>query len=338
MTVTLEAVRALPKIELHRHLEGTVRPDTVHALAAANGTPLPVDDMRTLYTYRDLRHFLDVYDTVCSTLVSAADFHRIAYESVLDAAATGIVYTEMFFTPHVHLSRGVPAAHVWDGITAGLRDGIADTGIGVRMIMDCTKFLGPALAQIELDLFTSLPDPDGFLVGIGGDGIEAGVDDAALAPVFAEAARRGLRRTYHAGEFSARSVADAVRVLGCERVDHGPLVVEDPALAAEAADRGIVFTLCPSSDVLISQVYPSVRDHSLPRMLEAGLHVTVNSDDPAMLGRDISDEYVTVVEEGLVTPEQLCDIAIGSVDACWLPDDDKAALRARLGAAWGTAF
>ncbi|WP_407441113.1 adenosine deaminase [Rhodococcus sp. (in: high G+C Gram-positive bacteria)] len=334
MTVTLEVVRALPKIELHRHLEGTVRPGTVHALAVANGIDLPVDDMRTLYTYRDLRHFLDVYETVCSTLVSPADFHRIAYESVHDAAATGIVHTEMFFTPHVHLSRGVPAAHVWDGITAGLRDGIAETGIGVRMIMDCTKFLGPALAQIELDLFTSLPDPDGFLVGIGGDGIEAGVDDAALAPVFAEAARRGLRRTYHAGEFSARSVADAIRVLGCERVDHGPLVVEDPALAAEAADRGIVFTLCPSSDVLISQVYPSVREHSLPRMLEAGLHVTVNSDDPAMLGRDISDEYVTVVEQGLVTAEQLRDIAVGAADACWLPDADKTALRGRMTAAW----
>lgn len=152
--------------------------------------------------------------------------------------------------------------------------------------------------------------------------------------MFAEAGRRGLRRTYHAGEFGVHSVAAAIRVLGCERIDHGPLVVRDQESTAEAADLGIVFSLCPSSDVLISQVYPSVREHSLPQMLAAGLTVNINSDDPAMLGLDIGDEYVTVVDAGLVTTGQLRDLAAGAVDACWLPDEEKRALLARFVPEW----
>ncbi len=325
-------IRALPKIELHRHLEGTARPATVRELANKHGLPEP--DLSTWYDYDDLTDFLAVFGTVCSVLVDADDFHRLAYESVEDAAAAGIVHTEMFFTPHEFLRRGISFDTAWDGIEAGARDGERDFGLSVRFIMDVDKAsgAGPAVEQVEM-----CGGRGDYLIGVGGDGEEAGVDDRALKPAFDLADRYGLRRTLHAGEFSARSVADAIRHLGCERIDHGPLVLTDPELAAEAVARGVAFTVCPSSDVIISKVYPRLADHPLAEMVAAGLLVSLGSDDPALLGYDLADEYDVVLSQGLVDAAALRRIALNGVAACWLASEHKAALKERFETAWAAA-
>jgi adenosine deaminase len=321
-------LRTLPKIELHRHLEGTMRAETVAVLAAKNGVPVP--DPETFYRYDDLPGFLKAFGVVCSTLVDADDYFRVAYESTEDASEAGVVYAEVFFTPHEHLHRGVSFDTLWNGLTEGLRAGEIDFGVRTRLIMDVDKAsgAGPALEQVEM-----CRGRGEYLVGVGGDGVEEGVDNTVLKPAFGLAASLGLHRTLHAGEFSPQSVAEAVRDLGCERVDHGPLTVYDPALARECADRGIAFTVCPTSDVVISKVFPKVSDHTLAAMINAGLLVTLNSDDPAMLGLDVADEYETVLTEGLTDLAGLREIAFNGIEACWLPDADKAALRSRF-AGW----
>lgn len=326
------AIRPLPKVELHRHVEGTARPTTVRELAAKHGLPEP--DLSRWYDYDDLTDFLAVFGTVCSVLVDADDYRRLAYESIEDAAAAGIVHTEMFFTPHEFLGRGVAFDTAWSGLEAGARDGEADFGVSVRFIMDVDKASGPGPAVEQVEMCRGRGD---YLIGIGGDGEEAGVDDRALKPAFDLAARYGLRRTLHAGEFSARSVADAIRQLGCERIDHGPLVLRDPQLAAEAVDRGVAFTVCPSSDVIISKVYPRLADHPLAEMLALGLIVSLGSDDPALLGYDLADEYETVLKTGLVDAAGLRRIALNGVTACWLADDEKSRLMQRFEPAWAAA-
>ncbi|HET9899604.1 MAG TPA: adenosine deaminase [Actinomycetes bacterium] len=330
--VRVEDIRALPKVELHRHLEGTARPGTVRELAEKHGRPEP--DLSQWYDYDDLTDFLAVFGTVCSVLVDADDYRRVAYESVEDAAAAGVIHTEMFFTPHEFLGRGVSFDTAWQGIEAGVRDGERDFGVSVRMIMDVDKASGPGPALEQVEMCRERGD---YLIGVGGDGEEAGVDDRALQPAFDLAARYGLHCTLHAGEFSARSVADAIRYLGCERIDHGPLVLRDRELVAEAVDRRVAFTVCPSSDVIISKVYPEITDHPLSDMLASGLIVSLGSDDPALLGYDLADEYQTVLEVGLVDADGLRRIALDGVTACWLPDDDKARLRQRVEPAWAAA-
>jgi adenosine deaminase len=327
-----DQLRVLPKVELHRHLEGTARPATVQALAAKHGRPQP--DLSQWYDYDDLTDFLAVFGTVCSVLVDAEDYRRLTYESIEDAAAAGIVRAEMFFTPHEFLGRGVSFDTAWQGIEAGAREGERDFDITVRFIMDVDKASGPGPALEQVEMCRGRGD---YLIGVGGDGEEAGVDDRALKPAFDLAGRYGLRRTLHAGEFSTRSVADAIRHLGCERIDHGPLVVTDEELAAEAVDRQVAFTVCPSSDVIISKVYPRLVDHPLQEMLGLGLIVSLGSDDPALLGYDLADEYQTVLDEGLVDSADLHRIAVDGVTACWLPEDDKARLRQRVEQAWAAA-
>jgi len=324
-----DQLRALPKVELHRHLEGTARPATVQELAAKHGLPQP--DLSRWYDYDDLTDFLDVFGTACSVFVDADDYRRLTYESIEDAAAAGIVHTEMFFTPHEFLGRGVSFDTAWQGIEEGARDGERDFGIRVRFIMDVDKASGPGPAVEQVELCRGRGD---YLIGVGGDGEEAGVDDRALKPAFDLAGRSGLHRTLHAGEFSARSVADAIRHLGCERIDHGPLVVTDRQLASEAVDRQVAFTVCPSSDVIISKVYPQLADHPLHEMLDLGLIVSLGSDDPALLGYDLADEYQTLLDQGLVDMADLHRIALDGVAACWLSEDDKARLRQRVDQAW----
>lgn len=322
-------LQTLPKVELHRHLEGTVRAETVAMLAKKNGVPTP--DPATFYVYDDLPGFLAAYATVCSTLVDTDDYFRVAYESVEDACESGIVYAESFFTPHEHLNRGVSFDTLWRGVTEGLKAGETDFGVKVRMIMDVDKASGkgPALEQVEMCRGRSE-----YLIGVGGDGIEDGVDNTLLKPAFDLAAELGLHRTLHAGEFSTKSIAEAVRVLGCERIDHGPLVVNDPELTRECADRRIAFTVCPTSDVVISKVYPSLADHPLAAMVGQGLLVTINSDDPAMLGSDIVDEYDNALAEELTDHPGLRALAFNAIEAAWLPEDDKTVLRKRFEHAW----
>jgi adenosine deaminase len=323
---TVDHVRRLPKVELHCHVEGSARPTTVAALAARHGVALPALDPVELFRFTGLNQFLSVYEVVCRSLVDVDDFHRIAYEALEDGARAGVKYREMFFSPAFVLKLGVPIQTVWAGLSAGVADAQADFGIRCRLILDVDKpsGAGPAAEMIE---FASSQDRD-RLVGVGADSVERGVDHRMFAAAFAEARRRGLHRTMHAGEDGpADNIRIAVDDLGCQRIDHGFRLLDDPVLAHRLAAERIPLTVCPISNVVIANVVPDVASHPIARQRDLGVLVTVNSDDPGMMGSDIADDYQAVQEAfgwDLETMEQL---GFDAIEASWAPDQEKAALR-----------
>jgi adenosine deaminase len=328
---TIDHVRALPKVELHCHVEGSARAATIAELARANGVELPVDDPAELFAFTDLNQFLSVYEIVCRSLVRADDFRRITYEALEDGARAGVRYREMFFSPGFVLKLGVELSTVWDGIAAGVADAERALDIRCRMILDVDKPSGPAHAM-DMVHFAAAQDRN-VLIGVGGDSVERDIDHAAFAPAFAEAARVGLRRTLHAGEDGpADNIRVAIDELGCERIDHGFHLLDDLELARRVAETRIPVTVCPISNVVIANVVPDVAHHPLARQRELGVLATVNSDDPAMMGTDIADDYEAVHAAfgwDLETMEQL---SLDGIEASWAPDDEKAGLRRRFAA------
>ena len=317
-------VRALPKAELHVHVEGAATAATIADLAVENGIDLGVDDPAELYRYRDLSDFLRVFDLVCRTLSSADNIHRVCYEALQIAAAAGVRYREMFFSPTFLLRHGMPFDEIWTGLARAARDAEHDFGVRCRLILDIDKPSGPGAAD-ELIELAERCDRD-LLIGIGGDAGERDVDLASLAGPFATARRRGWHTTMHLGEEGP--VADirvGVSTLGLERIDHGVCLPDDPGLMAEVIERGIPLTCCPTSNVRIG-VVPSIEAHPIAAMRDAGVLVTVNSDNAEMFGVDMADELCSVSDAfgwGLAELEDLC---LAAVTASWAPDDDKRAL------------
>ena len=322
-------LRRLPKVELHCHVEGAARASTIAELAAANDVPLPVDDPVELFEFTDLNQFLEIYDVVCRSLVHPDDFRRIAYEACEDAVAAGVRYREMFFSPGFVLKLGVPIQTVWAGLSAGVRDANADLDVTCRLILDVDKPSGPGHA-LEMVEFAAGCDRE-LLLGVGGDSVERDIDHAGFATAFQAAGRVGLHRTLHAGEDGpAENIRIALDHLGCERIDHGFRLLDDPELTARVVDDGIPLTVCPTSNVVIAHVVPDVASHPFDAMRREGVHVTINSDDPGMMRFDIADEYVAVSSAygyDLATMEEL---SLGAIDASWAPAEEKAALRARF--------
>jgi len=330
-----EALRALPKVELHCHVEGTMRPATVAELAAKNGVALPAGDVRDLYRYGSLDEFLKVFWLVQSVLADAGDWERLGYESVLDGAAAGRVYAEVFVTPARHLAAGQTLSSVLAGLSAGLAAGDAETGARTMIIVDMDRaYGGDAGLQLMSELIelrrSGAPGTDRVL-GIGMDSTEYGVDPLSFAPAYREAAAAGLHRTGHQGENSPAAAVGVVAVgLGAERIDHGLSLIEDPDLVAFFAERRIPLTMCPTSNVVIANAYSSVDRHPLPRLRDAGVLVTVNTDDPALTDLDLAREYLACASAWNWTFDQMVDIALDGVEATWLDDSDKRALSARI--------
>jgi adenosine deaminase len=329
------ALRALPKVELHCHVEGTMRPATVAELAGKNGVPLPAGDVRDLYRYRSLDEFLTVFWLVQSVLHDQSDWERLGYESVLDGAAAGRVYAEVFVTPARHLAAGQTLGSVLAGLSAGLAAGDAETGSQTRVIVDMDKAYGAAAGlQLVTELIelrrAGAPGTD-RVIGIGMDSTEIGVDPLSFAPAYREAAAAGLRRTGHQGENSTAAVVAAVAVdLGAERVDHGLSLIDDPDLVRLFAERRIPLTMCPTSNVVIANAYGAVSQHPLPALREAGVLVTVNTDDPALTDLDLAREYAICADAWDWSWDQMVDLAVDGVEATWLDDADKRALSARV--------
>jgi len=325
-TVTTDHLRRLPKVELHCHVEGAARASTIGDLAKQNDVALPVSDPAELFRFSDLNQFLSIYEIVCRSLVRTDDFRRITYEALEDAARCGVRYREMFFSPGFVMKLGIPVDRVWEGIRRGVADAAADLGVRCRMILDVDKPSGPAHAM-EMVEFAARQDRE-VLVGVGGDSVERGIDHRAFAPAFAVARREKLHRTFHAGEDGpAENIRIAVDDLGCERIDHGFRLLDDPELTQRVAEARIPLTVCPISNVVIGNVIPDVAHHPIARQRELGVFVTVNSDDPGMMQSDIGDDYAAVHDAfgwDLDTMEQL---SLDAIEASWAPEHEKAQLR-----------
>jgi len=329
------ALDRLPKVELHCHVEGTMRPGTVVELARRNGVPLPSADPTELYRYSSLDTFLEVFWLVQSTLATRADWARLAYESIVDGAAHGLVYRETFFTPARHLQAGQDLADVVAGLAEGIQAAEADTGAHAMLIADVDRAYGGQAGREMVERLVELrragsPGTERVL-GVGLDSTELGVDPADFADAFELAGKAGLRRTSHQGEETPPShIWAGLDVLGSERIDHGLSSLQDPALVRRLAGERVPLTVCPNSNVLIANAVPTLELHPYRRMREAGLLATLNTDDPALTDLDLGLEYHSVMDAFGFTWDDMVQIALDGAEAAWLDDGDKRALRERI--------
>lgn len=316
----------MPKVELHCHFEGTVRPETFADLARKHGVALPTDDVDRLYDYDSIYEFLEIFGIVSSTLIDAEDFARVAFESLQDGARLGnLVYREMFFNPTLHTRRGVPYRTVVDGLVDGIRAAESDLGVRCRLIADVYRQdTAQVAADMVREVLTHRPDE---LIGLGMDGAEAPDPPEKFVEAYRLARAGGLRLTAHACEDApARNVSTCLDLLGCERIDHGYHVLDDEAVTVRARDEGIVFTVCPTATA-VCYFTPDLSEHPIRAMVDAGLRITVNSDDPTMFHTDIGSELASMATAADWGPDRVREICLTAVDAAWLDDADRAALR-----------
>ncbi len=323
-----DLLRALPKAELHLHLEGAVGASTLIELARKHGITLGNGDPEALFRFTDLASFLTMYGCVCESVRDAADFERIAYEALARVAASGGRYVEMFFSPAAH--RGVPYASMLDGIFAGMDAAAVDHGVESRLIPAYNRELGAGPAIEFVDMV--LAERREGVVGIGLDFLEN--DPCQFEAMYAHAWAGGLHLTAHAGETGpAAHVRDSLDVLACERIDHGYHVVDDATLVARCVAEGTFFTCCPTTTTHTT-VWRDLdaSDHAIRRMIDAGLNVTINTDDPGLMQTTLVEEYRITVDRFGASPAQLKELCLNGLRASWLDEQTKAAHLA----AWST--
>lgn len=328
--MTLEQfVKALPKAELHLHLAGAVKADTFLKLARKNGVALPkFGEVEELYRYDNLVDFLEIYDLVARSVVDADDFHLIAYEALAHVANAGGRYVEFFFSPQVHQDAGISYETMFSGILGAMGDAEADFGLVSRVIPAINRELAIDRSLEFLDRV--LPLRSDKVIGIGLDYDEEPFPPAPFKPAYDRAKKAGMRLTAHAGEGGpAANVRDALDLLGAERIDHGYRVMEDPDLVARCIAEDIAFTVCPSSTVILTHWRDlTASDHPIRTMLDAGLKLVVDTDDPPMLQTDLAREYRLLAETMSIDRKTLGSLALNSLDASWLDDSTKRDWRA----------
>ena len=321
--MTVDAfIAGLPKAELHMHIEGSLEPEMMFALARRNGVAIPfanVEAVRAAYDFSSLQDFLDLYYQGAAVLRTEADFQDLAHAYFDRAAADTVTHAEIFFVPQTHTDRGVPFQVVVEGLLAGMAQAEAEHGVTSRLILCFLRHLPEAAA------FATLAAAEPWLdriAGVGLDSSELGHPPEKFARVFAAAGERGLRRVAHAGEEGPPDyVAQALDILKIDRLDHGNRALEDPALIARLVREQMTLTVCPLSNLKLC-VVGAIADHPIKRMLDLGLRATINSDDPAYFGGYINANY-RAVAPGL-TCEDLVTLARNSFLGSFLPPADIA--------------
>jgi len=329
------ALDRLPKVELHCHVEGTMRAATLIELADRHGLELPASDPAELYRYDSLDGFLQVFWLVQSALGTRDDWARLAYESVIDGAQHGLIHRESFFTPARHLEAGQDLADIVAGLDEGLTAAEAETGATCLLIADMDRAFGP---ERGLDLVERLADlrrsgAAGIdrVIGVGMDSTETGVDPTTYLPAYEAARAAGFRLTAHQGENSGPAeIVAALDVLGVDRIDHGYSILSEPELVARIAGDRVPLTVCPNSNVRIANSFERLEDHVFPELRANGILATLNTDDPALSGLDLGYEYASVAAAFGWGWDEMVSIALDGVEGCWLDDGDKASLRARI--------
>lgn len=317
VTTLREYVVSLPKAELHVHIEGTLEPEMMFSLAQRNGIEIPfanANEVRAAYDFADLQAFLDLYYAGAAVLITEEDFFDLTWAYLERAKADGVVHVEIFFDPQAHTGRGVEFGIVLNGITRALKLGELELGITHRLIMCFLRHLS------EDDALTALQEAKPYLQfidGVGLDSGEQGNPPAKFERAFHAAHELGLRAVAHAGEEGpAGNVTDALELLMVERIDHGVNAIDDDALVERLATHRIPLTMCPLSNQRL-QVTPDLREHPLKRLMEAGVLVTVNSDDPAYFGGYVADNYVAIAEALGLNEEEIAQLAENSLLASW---------------------
>jgi adenosine deaminase len=332
MTDLAAFVRGLPKAELHLHIEGSLEPELMVALAERNGVAIPfrsVEEVRAAYSFTRLQDFLDIYYQGADVLRERQDFHDLAAAYFDRAAADGVVHAEIFFDPQTHTDRGIPFATAIEGLLSAMAEAEAKHGLTSKLILCFLRHLDEDAAFATLDMAEPWLDR---IAGVGLDSSEVGHPPEKFARVFAKAREKGLRIVAHAGEEGPPDyVRQALDLLKIDRLDHGNRSLEDPVLTAHLARSGMTLTVCPLSNLKLC-VVDDMKDHPIDRMLRLGLRATVNSDDPAYFGGYIADNYLAAAEARGLSRDDLVTLARNSFLGSFLDDEAVAAHCATLDA------
>src|ERR671910_3238047 len=296
--LTDELLRQMPKAELHIHIEGSLEPEMMFKIAARNGVRLrygSVEEVREAYDFADLQSFLDLYYEGTRVLLHERDFYDLTFAYLKKAASQGVRHAEIFFDPQAHTDRGLAFGIAITGVRRALEDGQKRFGMSSHLIMCFLRHLSADEAMETLR--QALPYRD-WIVGVGLDSTEVGHPPTEFEAVFEEAGRHGFRKVAHAGEEGPPEyIWQTLDVLKAVRIDHGVRCMEDPRLVERLREEQVPLTVCPLSNVKL-RVFPSIDQHPLKRMLEAGLCATVNSDDPAYFGGYVADN-LQAIKDGL---------------------------------------
>jgi adenosine deaminase len=321
--LTDELLREMPKAELHIHIEGSLEPELMFEIAGRNGITLKyasVEEVRKAYDFADLQSFLNVYYEATRVLLHERDFYDLTWAYLQKVSSQGVRHAEIFFDPQAHTDRGVAFDTVIAGIRRGLLDGERRLGISSHLILCFLRHLSPEEAMETLR--QALPYRD-WIVGVGLDSTEVGHPPVDFKAVFEEAGRHGFRKVAHAGEEGPPEyIWQALDDLGAVRIDHGVRCMEDPRLVRRLREERVPLTVCPLSNVKL-RVFPSMSQHPLKRMLEAGLCATVNSDDPAYFGGYVADNYFAVRDGLDFTREDFRTVAENSFRASFIDEAEK---------------
>jgi adenine deaminase len=325
-------IAGLPKAELHIHIEGSLEPELMFALAKRNGIEIPFDSVeavRAAYEFSNLQDFLDIYYRGADVLRTEADFRDLAGAYFDRIAADNVVHAEIFFDPQTHTDRGIAFDTVMRGLLAGIDDAEARHGISAKLILCFLRHLSEEAAFATLE--TAKPWLD-RIHGVGLDSSELGHPPSKFARVFEAAAALGLKRVAHAGEEGPPDyVHEALDLLGIDRLDHGNRSLEDPALVERLARERMTLTVCPLSNLKLC-VVPDLASHPIDAMLRAGLRATINSDDPAYFGGYVNDNYRAVARARGLGRDDLATLARNSFLGSFLGEEEIAGHLARVDA------
>jgi adenosine deaminase len=327
----------MPKAELHIHIEGSLEPELIFALAQRNGVSLPyanVAELRAAYAFTNLQSFLDLYYAGASVLLHEQDFYDMAWAYFERAAADHVVRAELFFDPQTHTARGVPMGTVIEGLHRACQDAQTKLGISADLILCFLRHLSEDEAIETLQ--AALPWRDRF-IGVGLDSSELGHPPEKFARVFAQARALGLHVVAHAGEEGPPAyIWSALDVLQVERIDHGVQAIHDPALMQRLAQSRMPLTVCPLSNLKLC-VFGGLEDHNLKQMLDAGICVTINSDDPAYFGGYLNENYLQTFAALGLNAQHAHTLAANSLQASFASDADKARWLRELDACFASA-
>jgi len=318
-----QLLREMPKAELHIHIEGSLEPELIFALAERNGVKLPyanVEALRAAYAFTNLQSFLDIYYAGASVLLHEQDFYDMAWAYLQRAQADHVVHAEIFFDPQTHTERGVPMATVIHGLHRACVDAQTQLGVSAQLILCFLRHLSEDAA---LQTFNeALPFKDKF-IGVGLDSSEVGHPPEKFKNVFALARAHGLHLVAHAGEEGPPAYMwSALDVLHVERIDHGVQAVHDAALMARLAKDRTPLTVCPLSNQKLC-VFPDLKNHNIGQLLDEGLCVTINSDDPAYFGGYINENFVQTFDATGLTAQQAYVLAQNSFEASFATEQQK---------------
>ncbi len=319
-------IRQIPKAELHIHIEGSLQPELMFTLAQRNGIQLPyahVEAVRAAYEFGNLQDFLDIYYAGAGVLIQEQDFYDLTWAYLKDAHAQHILHTEIFFDPQTHTDRGIAFETVINGIYRAMQDAEKQWGLSSLLILSFLRHLPEQKAMETWEMAQPHLDK---IVGVGLDSSEKGFPPSLFQRVFAKAEAAGLRLVAHAGEEGpAEYVKQALELLHVHRIDHGNRSLEDPQLVKHLVKEQVPLTVCPLSNVKLCNV-PSLKVHPLLQMLESGLKVTANSDDPAYFGGNLNANLLALAEAQPLQPQQVYQLMKNAFESSFASEERKKVL------------